>query len=211
MIQGLYNQYVCPHLINWAMQAKPISKQRKKIIPKAIGRVLEIGIGSGLNFKYYNQSKVSEVFAVEPDSILLNKAKINAQKNNISLNIQNIAAEKLPFEDNMFDTVISTYTMCSISNLSMALTEIKRVIKSNGKLIFSEHGKAPDDNIYRWQKRLNPIQKRIAGGCQLDVNIPIVIENSGFELSELNSMYIPGPKFLSYHYWGSASLENKND
>ena len=111
----------------------------------------------------------------------------------------------------MFDTIISTYTMCSISNLSMALTEIKRVIKSNGKLIFSEHGKAPDDNIYRWQKRLNPIQKRIAGGCQLDVNIPIVIENSGFELSELNSMYIPGPKFLSYHYWGSASLENKND
>lgn len=93
----------------------------------------------------------------------------------------------------------------------MALAEIKRVIKSNGKLIFSEHGKAPDDNIYRWQKRLNPIQKRIAGGCQLDVNIPIVIENSGFELSELNSMYIPGPKFLSYHYWGSASLENKND
>ena len=193
------------------MQAKPISKQRKKIITKAIGRVLEIGIGSGLNFKYYNLSKVSEVFAVEPDSTLLNKAKINAQKNNISLNIQNIAAEKLPFEDNMFDTVISTYTMCSISNLSMALTEIKRVIKSNGKLIFSEHGKAPDGNIYRWQKRLNPIQKRIAGGCQLDVNIPIVIENSGFELSELNSMYIPGPKFLSYHYWGSASLENKND
>jgi ubiquinone/menaquinone biosynthesis C-methylase UbiE len=211
VIQGLYNQYVCPPLINWAMQAKLISKQRKKIIPKAIGRVLEIGIGSGLNFKYYNQSKVSEVFAVEPDSILLNKAKINAQKNNISLNIQNISAEKLPFENNMFDTIISTYTMCSISNLSMALTEIKRVIKSNGKLIFSEHGKAPDGNIYRWQKRLNPIQKRIAGGCQLDVNIPIVIENSGFELSELNSMYIPGPKFLSYHYWGSASLENKND
>ena len=85
MIQGLYNQYVCPHLINWAMQAKPISKQRKKIIPKAIGRVLEIGIGSGLNFKYYNQSKVSEVFAVEPDSILLNKAKINAQKTTICI------------------------------------------------------------------------------------------------------------------------------
>jgi len=211
VIQGLYNQYVCPYLINWAMQAKPISKQRKKIIPEAIGRVLEIGIGSGLNFEYYNQSKVSEVFAVEPDSILLNKAKINAKKNNIPLNIQKISAEELPFENNMFDTVISTYTMCSISNLSMALTEIKRVIKSNGKLIFSEHGKAPDSNIYRWQKRLNPIQKRIAGGCQLDVNIPIVIENSGFELSELNSMYIPGPKFLSYHYWGSASLENKND
>jgi ubiquinone/menaquinone biosynthesis C-methylase UbiE len=211
VIQGLYNKYVCPHLINLAMQAKPITKQRKKIIPEAKGRVLEIGIGSGLNFKYYNQLNISEVFAVEPDSTLLDKAKISAQKNNISLNIQKISAENLPFENNMFDTIISTYTMCSISNLSMALIEIKRVLKPDGKLIFSEHGKAPDNNIYKWQKRLNPFQKIIAGGCQLDINIPIVIENSGFELSSLQSMYIPGPKFLSYHYWGSASLGNKND
>ena len=117
MIQGLYNKYVCPHLINLAMQAKPITKQRKKIIPEAKGRVLEIGIGSGLNFKYYNQLNISEVFAVEPDSTLLDKAKISAQKNNISLNIQKISAEKLPFENNMFDTVTVSYTHLTLPTI----------------------------------------------------------------------------------------------
>ena len=208
MIQKLYDQYICPHLINWAMQSKPFTKQRMKIIPMARGRVLEIGIGSGLNFKYYND--ITEVFAVEPDGVLLEKAKVRAQQNNISLNIQQISAEKLPFEDNFFDTVISTYTMCSIANLSLALNEIKRVLKKEGKLIFSEHGKAPDVNIYNWQKRLNPIQKRIAGGCQLDVNIPVVIKDSGFETLSFDSMYIPGPKFLSYHYWGTATIGQEN-
>ena len=100
--------------------------------------------------------------------------------------------------------------MCSIANLSLALNEIKRVLKKEGKLIFSEHGKAPDENIYNWQKRLNPIQKRIAGGCQLDVNIPVVIKDSGFETLSFDSMYIPGPKFLSYHYWGSATIGQEN-
>ncbi|MDC3263467.1 class I SAM-dependent methyltransferase [Pelagibacterales bacterium] len=190
------------------MQSKPFTKQRMKIIPMARGRVLEIGIGSGLNFKYYNN--ISEVFAVEPDGILLEKAKVRAQQNNISLNIQQISAEQLPFEDDFFDTVISTYTMCSIANLSLALNEIKRVLKKEGKLIFSEHGKAPDVNIYNWQKRLNPIQKRIAGGCQLDVNIPVVIKDSGFETLSFDSMYIPGPKFLSYHYWGTATIGQEN-
>ena len=125
MIQKLYDRYICPHLINLAMQAKPFSKQRMKIIPDATGRVLEIGIGSGLNFKYYNQTNVKEVFAVEPDGVLLEKAKFRAKENNISLNIEQLSAEKLPYEDNTFDTVVSTYTMCSIANLSAALSEIR--------------------------------------------------------------------------------------
>jgi ubiquinone/menaquinone biosynthesis C-methylase UbiE len=188
------------------MQAKPFSKQRMKIIPDATGRVLEIGIGSGLNFKYYNQTNVKEVFAVEPDGVLLEKAKFRAKENNISLNIEQLSAEKLPYEDNTFDTVVSTYTMCSIANLSAALSEIRRVLKTDGKMLFSEHGMAPDRNVHLWQKRLNPIQKRIAGGCHLDVNIPKVIKDAGFEMSLINSMYIPGPKFLSYHFWGSALI-----
>ena len=206
MIQKIYDRYVCPHLINLAMQSKPFSRQRKKIIPEAKGRILEIGIGSGLNFKYYNQSNINEVFAVEPDGVLLRKARARAKEHNITLNIEQISAEKLPYENNTFDTIISTYTMCSISKLSSALLELRRVLKSDGKLLFSEHGMAPDKNIYLWQKRLNPIQKRIAGGCHLDVNIPKVINNAGFEMNSLNSMYIPGPKFLSYHFWGSAFI-----
>lgn len=206
MLQKLYNRYVCPHVINLAMQTKPFRRQREKVIPQASGRVLEIGIGSGLNLDFYDKSKITEIFAVEPDSILLEKAKIKANQNNISLNIQKLTAELLPFENRSFDTVVSTYTMCSIYELDSAMIELKRVLKSDGSFIFSEHGKAPDSNIYKWQKRLNPIQKRIGGGCHLDKDIPKIITNSDFKLQELNSMYVPGPRFLSYHYWGRAII-----
>ena len=206
MLQKLYNRYVCPHVINLAMQTKPFRRQREKVIPQASGRVLEIGIGSGLNLDFYDKSKITEIFAVEPDSILLEKAKIKANQNNISLNIQKLTAELLPFENGTFDTVVSTYTMCSIYELDSTMIELKRVLKNDGSFIFSEHGKAPDSNIYKWQKRLNPIQKRIGGGCHLDKDIPKIITNSDFKLQELNSMYVPGPRFLSYHYWGRAII-----
>ena len=205
MLQKLYDKYVCPHLINYAMQMKPFRKQREKVIPCASGRVLEIGIGSGLNFNYYNKENVSEVFAVEPDGILLEKAQQNAKINNINLNVQQLKAEELPFDNNSFDTIISTYTMCSIPGLSSAMSEINRVVKPNGKLLFSEHGKSPDMNVFKWQKRMNGIQKRIAGGCHLDVDIPNEIIKANFKLNKIDSMYVPGPKFLSYHYWGVAS------
>ena len=205
MLQKLYDKYVCPHLINYAMKMKPFRKQREKVIPSASGRVLEIGIGSGLNFNYYNKENVSEVFAVEPDGILLEKAQQNAKINNINLNVQQLKAEELPFDNNSFDTIISTYTMCSIPGLSSAMSEINRVVKPNGKLLFSEHGKSPDMNVFKWQKRMNGIQKRIAGGCHLDVDIPNEIIKAKFKLNKIDSMYVPGPKFLSYHYWGVAS------
>ena len=117
MLQKLYNRYVCPHVINLAMQTKPFRRQREKVIPQASGKVLEIGIGSGLNLDFYDKSKITEIFAVEPDSILLEKAKIKAYQNNMSLNIQKLTAELLPFENGSFDTVVSTYTMCSIYEL----------------------------------------------------------------------------------------------
>ena len=204
MIGRLYTQHVCPHIINFAMQNKVISKQREKIIPFAKGRILEIGIGSGLNFSFYNKSEVKDVFAVEPDNVLLEKAKKRALDNNIDLNIEKISAESLPYDNEFFDTIISTYTMCSISNLSSALNEIRRVLKKDGIFLFSEHGKSPDKNIYKWQKRLNPIQGALFGGCQLDVDIPNTLSMSNFDFNKINSMYVPGPKFLSYHYWGTA-------
>ena len=205
MLQKIYDKYVCPHLINYAMQMKPFRKQREKVIPLASGRVLEIGIGSGLNFYYYSKANVSKVFAVEPDSVLLKKAKQNAELNNIDLNIQQLKAEELPFDNNSFDTVISTYTMCSIPGLGSAMSEINRVMKPNAKFLFSEHGKSPDSNVLKWQKRMNGIQKRIAGGCHLDVDIPNEITKANFKIDKIDSMYVPGPKFLSYHYWGAAS------
>ena len=137
MLGKLYTQHVCPHIINFAMQNKVITKQREKIIPSARGRVLEIGIGSGLNFSLYDKSKINDVFAVEPDNILLEKAKKRALDNNIDLNIEKISAEILPYENDFFDTIISTYTMCSISDLNSTLKEIRRVLKKDGIFLFS--------------------------------------------------------------------------
>ena len=209
MLGKLYTQYVCPHIINFAMQNKVISKQREKIIPFARGNILEIGIGSGLNFSFYNKLEVNNVFAVEPDNILLEKAKKRALDNSIDLNIERISAETLPYENEFFDTVISTYTMCSISNLKSALEEIRRVLKKDGIFLFSEHGKSPDSNIYKWQKRLNPLQGALFGGCQLDVDIQNTLNTSKFKFNNIDSMYLPGPKFLSYHYWGTAIKNDK--
>ena len=205
MIQSLYDKYICPHLIDFIMSRTPFPKQRKKIIPNAEGRVLEIGIGSGLNLELYDQNKVSEIFSVDPDNVLLNKARRRAKLNNISLNIESLSAEELPFESNSFDTVVSTYTLCSIKNAEKALTEVNRVMKNGSKFIFSEHGKAPDENVLKWQKRLNPIWSRIAGGCHLDIDIPSIISQSNFKIPEIQSTYVPGPKFAAYHYWGYAT------
>ena len=208
MIQSFYDKYICPHLIDFIMSRTPFPKQRKKIIPNAEGRVLEIGIGSGLNLELYDQNKVSEIFSVDPDNVLLNKARRRAKLNNISLNIESLSAEELPFESNSFDTVVSTYTLCSIKNADKALSEVNRVMKNGSKFIFSEHGKAPDENILKWQKRLNPIWSRIAGGCHLDIDIPSIISQSNFKIPEIQSTYVPGPKFAAYHYWGYA-IANK--
>ena len=121
MIQSLYDIYICPHLIDFIMSRTPFPKQRNKIIPNAEGRVLEIGIGSGLNLELYNQNKVTEIFSVDPDNVLLNKARRRAKLNNINLHIESLSAEELPFESNSFDTVVSTYTLCSIKNVDKDL------------------------------------------------------------------------------------------
>lgn len=204
MIQKLYDKYICPHLIDFIMSRTPFPKQRKKIIPNAEGRVLEIGIGSGLNLELYDPNKVSDIFSVDPDNVLIDKARKRANLNNISLHIESLSAEELPFESNSFDTVVSTYTLCSINNVDQALAEVNRVMKEGSKFIFSEHGKSPDENVFKWQKRLNPIWSRIAGGCHLDKDIPLIISNSNFNIPEIQSTYVPGPRFGSYHYWGYA-------
>ena len=207
MIQELYNQYICPHLIDFIMSQTPFPKQRKKIIPSAKGRVLEIGIGSGLNLELYDQNKVTEIFSVDPENVLLKKARKRADSKNIKLKVEKLSAEELPFESNSFDTVVSTYTLCSINNVNQALKEVNRVLKKDSKFIFSEHGKSPDKNVLTWQRRLNPIWSRISGGCRLDKDIPLIISNSNFKIPEIQSMYVPGPKIASYHYWGYAVVD----
>ena len=202
---GLYNKYILPKVLNCACGSKPINYQRNKIVPLAEGVVLDIGIGSGLNIPFYNKSKIKYLYGLDPSKELIEIAKPLADKNLLKIEFLECGAENIPLLDNSIDTVLITYTMCTIQDLILSNSEIKRVLKDNGKLLFCEHGLAPDKNIAKWQKRINPIWNKIAGGCNLNRNIPDIITSSGFKISSIEEMYLPNtPKFAGYNYWGVA-------
>jgi|TARA_Y100000741_G_C18210149_1_gene541404 ubiquinone/menaquinone biosynthesis C-methylase UbiE len=180
--------------------------QRKKIIPNASGTVLEIGIGPGHNLQFYDSSKVDKVIGVDPSNELNEIAKKKANKNNIDIEFLLTTAESIPLEDNSVDTAISTYTLCSIPNPDASLQEIKRVLKPGGNLLFSEHGKSPDKGVARFQNLIDFFWPEIAGGCHLNRNMSEMIQTNGFEIKELDTMYVPGTqKFVGFNYWGAAT------
>ena len=202
---SLYGKYILPKLLNSCCSNPPMVYQRKKVVPLAEGDVLEVGIGSGLNLPFYDKSKINKLWGLDPSEELNKMAAEVAKEEKMEVDFIISGAEEIPLPDNKVDTVILTYTMCTIPDVDLANEEIKRVLKPEGKLIFCEHGIAPDENIYKWQKRINPIWKRIAGGCNLHRNIPEIIENSGFNIKEIETMYLPStPKFAGYNYWGFA-------
>ena len=211
MILSLYNKYILPKVLNCTCGSKPINYQRAKIVPLAEGVILDIGIGSGLNIPFYNKSKIKYLYGLDPSKELIEMAKPFAKKNQIEIEFLKCGAEKIPLSDNSIDTVLITYTMCTIPDVSLSNSEIMRVLKDNGKLLFCEHGLAPDANIAKWQKRINPFWGKIAGGCNLDRNIPKLITSSGFKISNMEEMYLPStPKFAGYNYWGVAEKININ-
>jgi len=202
---GLYNKYILPKVLNCACGSKPINYQRNKIVPLAEGVVLDIGIGSGLNIPFYNKSKIKYLYGLDPSKELIEIAKPLADKNRLKIEFLECGAENIPLLDNSIDTVLITYTMCTIPDVTLSISEITRVLKNNGKMLFCEHGLAPDPNIVKWQKRINPIWNKIAGGCNLNRNIPELITSSGFKISNMEEMYLPNtPKFAGYNYWGVA-------
>jgi ubiquinone/menaquinone biosynthesis C-methylase UbiE len=200
----LYSKYVVPRAVDWACSSSSTEKQREKVVPQATGHVLEIGIGSGLNLPFYNPGKISSVTGLDPSIETWKRNKNDVDKLPFKFDYVQGAAEDLPFENGQFDTVLITYSMCTIPNLNMAFKEFARVLQPDGSLMFSEHGIAPDKSVLRWQNTLNPVWKRIGGGCNLNRNIPALIEANGFEIVEMDSMYIPGWKPASFHYWGRA-------
>ena len=204
---NLYDKYVLPKVVNWACKSKPTMYQRAKIIPLAFGSVLEIGIGSGLNLAYYNHKKVDTLIGIDPSAETweLNKNKVEHLK--FDFNFIKAFAEELPFQDNVFDNLVITYSLCTIKDPQTALSEVKRVLKPEGKLLFCEHGLAPDDKVVFWQNKINPYWKRVGGGCNLNKNIPQLITKNGFNITQLDTMYIPGWKPASYNYWGVAEIE----
>ena len=202
---SLYDKYILPKCLNSLCSAKPIGHQRQKVVPYTEGVVLEVGIGSGLNLPYYDKSKIKKIWGLDPSEELNKMAAETASELNLEVDFIIGEAEEIPLQDNEVDTVLITYTMCTIRDLEKANNEIRRVLSPEGKMVFCEHGKAPDQNIYKWQKRINPLWKKVAGGCNLDRNIPDLIEASGFKIEKLDSMYLPStPKFAGYNYWGYA-------
>ncbi|MDC2963467.1 class I SAM-dependent methyltransferase [Gammaproteobacteria bacterium] len=181
-----------------------MSKLRSELIPLAKGKVLEIGLGSGLNIPHYND--ISELIALEPSEELLALVQENSGEPKFPTEMLKASAEDIPLDSNTFDTIVMTWTLCSVTDPISALSEIKRVIKPGGNVIFAEHGQSPDENIRKWQRRINPVWSRIAGGCQLNREIEILYESSGFRFKSMERGYIEGPKFATYNYRGIATL-----
>lgn len=201
---GLYDRYVLPKVINLACSSKPNMKQREKIVPLAEGEVLEIGMGSGLNLGFYDRDKVRKVWGLEPSEGMRQLARRNFDGADLEIEVIDLPGEEIPLDTDSIDSVVVTYTLCTIPDVHRALQGMHRVLRPGGKLFFCEHGVAPDEDVRRWQNRINPAWRKLAGGCNVNRDIPRLLESSGFHVDVDERMYIPGVRFLSYNYWGSA-------
>lgn len=200
---GWYSRHILPHLLDCACGIRPVQEQRRKVIPAARGDVLEVGIGTGLNVPFYDATRVRRVVGVDPSLELHALARRRIDRAGLPVELVGLSAERLPLGAATFDTVVCTYTLCSIADPAAALAEMRRVLRPGGRLLFSEHGLAPDEAVRRWQHRLQPFWSPLAGGCKLTVNVPQLLQAAGFD-ARIESAYLPGPRFLGYHYWGEA-------
>jgi SAM-dependent methyltransferase len=201
---GIYARYILPRLTDYACGSKPVTRQRQKVVPLAKGVVLEIGIGSGLNLPHYDAGKVDKVIGLEPDPANWKLSEPRRKDCLFPVEHVGLPAEMIPLEAASVDTVLVTYTLCTIPDPARALNQMRRVLKPGGQLIFCEHGEAPDEGPRKWQRRLQPVWNRIGGGCQLGRPIPSIINQGGWQIENLETMYIPGPRFASFNYWGFA-------
>jgi ubiquinone/menaquinone biosynthesis C-methylase UbiE len=202
---SFYERYVLPSLIGCACGAAPIRRQRAKVVPRASGRVLELGIGGGLNLAFYDPERVSGVWGVDPSPGLRAKAGKAPRAPGLKVEILDGQAEDLPFDAASFDTVVCTFTLCSVTSPAASLAEARRVLKPGGCFLFSEHGLSPDPDVQRWQRRIEPVWKRLAGGCHLTRAVTPSIASAGFMIETVESMYLPrAPRALGWSEWGSA-------
>lgn len=203
---GIYDTYVLPHLIDIACGSGDVSKQRQRIVPRARGRVLEVGMGPGLNLPFYDPAQVEVVWGLEPSAGMRRKAASALEATELDVRWLDLPGEEVPLDDRSVDTVVLTYTLCTIADWERALEQIRRVLRPDGQLLFAEHGEAPDASVRRWQHRLDPVWTRLAGGCHITRPIPQMIESAGFELTEIESRYLPGAKIASFQSSGVARV-----
>ncbi|MDX8477954.1 class I SAM-dependent methyltransferase [Mesorhizobium sp. VK24D] len=200
---GFYQNYILPHVINLAMRNRDLLPYRERALSAAEGRVLEIGIGSGLNLPFYSP-RTSEILGLDPSSRLIAMAQRAASGSSMPVSLVEGSAEAIPLDAASIDTVVTTWTLCSIPAASKALAEMRRVLRPGGQLLFVEHGLSPEPNVRKWQDRLTPVWKRIGGGCHLNRPIRKLIEGAGFSISQMDVGYAKGPKPMTYMYAGRA-------
>lgn len=204
---GLWDKFIVPPLISCACATKPIMKQREKVVPLATGRVLELGCGSGTNFQFYDASKIERLYPLEPSPEMMKRAKSEASELGWSERIEFLetGAENVPLEDGSIDTVVITFVLCTIPDWAGALSEVRRVLKPGGKVLFSEHGLSPDQGVAQWQRRVERIWKPLAGGCHLTRDATAMLRDSGFVMDDVHTMYLPStPKIAGFVSWGQA-------
>jgi ubiquinone/menaquinone biosynthesis C-methylase UbiE len=190
---GFYNDRIVPHLVRLSMRQPTLAPYRERAVSAAEGRVLELGIGTGMNLPYYGD-RVIEVIGIDPSVRLLAMAEEAEQRGRRPVTLLRSSAEEIPVDDSSVDTVVTTWTLCSIPDVARALHEVRRVLRPSGQLVFAEHGLSPDAKVRRWQDRLTPVWKRIAGGCHLNRAIDRLIEDAGFRVEQLQTSYMQGPK-----------------
>ncbi len=201
---SFYNDRILPHVINLAMRNRELTPYRERLISHARGRVLEIGIGSGLNLPLYEEG-VEEILGLDPAARLISMAQHAANHCKIPVTLITGSAQAIPIDRSSIDTVVTTWTLCSIPDAAAALQDMRRVLKPGGQLLFVEHGLAPEPAVCKWQNRLTPLWKKIGGGCHLNRPIRALIEDAGFTMNRLDTGYARGPKPLAYFYEGCAA------
>jgi len=205
--RGFYSTYIGPRVVHTLCAAGPIQSQRERVIPQAAGRVLEIGIGSGLNLPHYRPDHVAEIVGVDPDGSMLRLGQKRREACPIPLNLIHQSAETLPLDSASIDTLVLTYTLCSIPNPLPALVEARRVLKADGRVLMCEHGAAASKSTARWQNRVDRTWSRLALGCHLNRNPADLLRQSGFEFETLEQFVLkPFPSLVGTHYLGTARL-----
>ncbi len=200
---GLYRKRILPWLTHLAMRQGRLVRYRSRVVPAATGRVLEVGIGSGLNLPFYGEG-VTRIIGIDPSPKLLDMARAGAPGIRMALELVQGSAEAIPLEDRSIDTVVSTWTLCSVPEVHHALGELRRVLKPGGRLLFVEHGRAPDAHVRWWQDHLTPAWERLSGGCHLNRAVDELIRSAGFRFERIETGYMPGPKAMTFMYEGSA-------
>jgi ubiquinone/menaquinone biosynthesis C-methylase UbiE len=204
-----YRNYVYPYLVDLLGDPPPIHAIRQMVIPLAQGTVLEIGVGSGANFIHYDSARVSKLYALEPNPGMIRLAKRRLCRTNLNVEFLDLPGEHIPLADNMVNTVVSTFTLCTIPGIMEAIREIRRVLKVDGKLIFIELGMSPDPAVQRWQKRLEPIYQWLFQGLYLTRDIPVLLMKGGFQIEQMKQAYLAEfPKSLTYCWWGTAIVQS---